>query len=188
MNKETKDLSMMEWMLSLVGILFLLSVIVLPPVFRVVFKEKVDPESIINEMEIKTLVCTKDNYYSEGSKNDDMITITYYNDKPRNYSIRTIKQFDDLTAYDSEKQSLGLLSSAYEQVDGIELSLTPNDIDLKLTSIEKCIPGNLKSTVVTIGEEQQEFKVNAKYTTSDSAKQIKIDLEEEGYKCKVESN
>ncbi len=187
-SKLGKDLSAMEWFLSIIGIIFLTTLIVLPPVFRVVFKEKVDPESMVDELKIQTLICNKNNYYAEGSRNDDQITITYYKDKVRTYEIKSQKLFDDLTAYDNEKQSLGLLSTAYGLVDSIELSVTPNDIDLRLTSTEKCVPGNFKSTVVNLPETEQEFKVNAKYTTSDSAKQIKIDLEEDGYKCKVESN
>ena len=172
---------------SIGGILFLLSLIVLPPVFRVVFEEKVDPESMITELDIKTLVCTKNNYYAEGSRNNDQITLTYYNDKVRTYKIKYEKQYDDITAYDTEKQNLGLLSTAYGLVDGIELSVTPNDTDLKIISTEQCTPGIFKATVVTLPDTEQEFKINAKYTTTESAKQIKLDLEEDGYKCKVES-
>ena len=186
-NKLGKDLSGTEWLLSIVGIVFLLTLIILPPVFRVVFKEKTNPDELIDELDIKTLTCTKNNYYSEGSKNDDTITIVYYNDKIRTYTIKYQKIFDDITSYDNEKQSLGLLSTAYGLVDGIELSVTRNDTDLKITSVEKCTPGTFKSTIVNLPDIEQEFKVNSKYESTDSVKQIKIDLEDEGYKCKVES-
>lgn len=187
MKKEIKDLSATEWLLSIIGITFLLTLIVLPPVFRVVYKEEVNPESLVDELDIKTLVCNKNNYYSEGSKNNDSITITYYKDKVRTYEIRTQKLFDDITAYANEKQSLGLLSTAYGLVNSIELSVTPDDTDLKIIATEKCTPGNFKSTVVNLPDTEQEFKINSKYTTADSVKQIKADLEDDGYSCKVES-
>ena len=187
-SKLGKDLSATEWLLSIAGIIFLLTIIILPPVFRKVFKEKVNPDELIDELDIKTLTCTKNNYYSEGSKNDDTITIVYYRDKIRTYTVKYQKIFDDITAYDTEKQSLGLLSTAYGLVDGIELSVTPDDTDLKITSVEKCTPGTFKSTIVNLPETQQDFKVNSKYSSTDSVKQIKLDLEQEGYKCKIESN
>ena len=187
MNEEVKDLSMMEWFLSIIGIIFLLTLIILPPVFRVQFKEKVNPDELVDELEIKKLICNKNNYYAESSRNDDSITITYYNDKIRTYEVKSQKQFDDLTAYETEKHSLGLLSTAYGLVDNIELSVTRDDVNLRITATEKCVPGSFKSTVVNLPETEQEFKVNAKYTTMDSVKQIKMDLEDDGYKCKVES-
>ena len=102
-------------------------------------------------------------------------------------NIRTQKLFDDITAYANEKQSLGLLSTAYGLVNSIELSVTPDDTDLKIIATEKCTPGNFKSTVVNLPDTEQEFKINSKYTTADSVKQIKADLEDDGYSCKVES-
>ena len=37
---DKKGLSIVEWLFSIIGIIFFLCLIILPPVFRVVFKEK----------------------------------------------------------------------------------------------------------------------------------------------------
>ena len=186
MKKEKVGISGIELFLSIMGIMFLLSFIILPPVFRVIFKEKINPDTLVDELKIETLICTKDNYYSEDSKNTSNITMTYYNDKVRTYEIKEKKEYTDTTTYATEKQSLGLLSTAYSLANGIELVVNASDTDLIITTIESCSPGTFKSTTISLPDVEQEFKINSKYTTIDSVKQIKEDLETDGYKCKID--
>ena len=182
--KKMDYLNTKEWILSITGIIALVLLIVLPPVFRVAFKEKKEKEEIVDEIDIKTLTCTKNNYYSENTANNDTITITYYKDKVRTYNITQEKKYSTIEEYDTAKQNAGLLSTAYELVEEIDYSVTPVDADLKLTIIEKCNLGAFKSTTVKLPGSEEEFKINAVYDTKDSVKEVKGDLEDEGYNCK----
>lgn len=181
--KEKVGLSIIEWVFSIVGIAFFACLIILPPVFRIVFKEKAQ-EYVPDEIEIKTLTCTKNNYYSGEIRKNDTYTIKYYNDKVRTYTIVRESVYNDTVPYGDEKQKEGKLSTAYNLVEGISYKVKPNDAELKITTEEYCNLSKFKSTVVTLPGDTVETKINSTYTPKDSVDQIKIDLQDEGYICK----
>jgi len=183
-EKEKIGLSTLEWILSIVGILVLCCLIVLPPVFRVVLKEEKVEEDIPDQIDILTLTCTKNNYYSGSVRKNDTYTIKYYKDKVRTYTIKSESIFTDTVPYDEEKQKQGRLSTAYSLVEGINYTVNPNDAELKITTEEDCDLSVFKSTTVTLPGDTIETKINSVYTTKDSVEQIRIDLEDEGYTCK----
>lgn len=180
---DKKGLSIVEWLFSIIGIIFFLCLIILPPVFRVVFKEK-PQEYAPDQIEIKTLTCTKANYYSGDVRKNDTYEIKYYNDKVRTYTIIRESIYNDTVPYSDEKQKEGRLSTAYNLVEGISYKVKPNDAELKITTEEDCDLSKFKSTVVTLPGDTVETKINSTYTYKDSVDQIKIDLQDEGYICK----
>ena len=182
-NKEKVGLTILEWILSITGIMVLSCLIILPPVFRIVYKEK-PKEYVPNEIEILTLTCTKNNYYSGEVRKNDTYTIKYYNDKVRTYTIRHESIYPDPTPYAEEKQKEGRLSTAYNLVEGINYKVNPNDGELKIITEETCDLSRFKSTVVTLPGDEVETKINSTFTTKDSVEQIKTDLQDDGCICK----
>ncbi len=182
-NKEKSGLSTFEWILSITGIIVLSCLIILPPVFRIVFKEQ-PQEYVPDEIEIKTLVCTKNNFYSGEVRRNATYTIRYFNDKVRTYTIKNESIYNDPTPYGEEKEKEGRLSTAYNLVEGISYKVNPNDAELKIITEESCDLSKFKSTVVTLPSDSVETKINSAFTTKDSVDQIKIDLQDEGYICK----
>ena len=182
-DKEKVGISILEWVFSIAGIVFFACLIILPPVFRVAFKEKIkDAEP--KQIEILTLTCTKDNYYSGEVRKNDTYTIKYYKDRVRTYSIKSESTYTDTVPYDDDKQKEGRLSTAYNLVEGISYSVKPDDANLKIITEEDCDLSRFKSTVVTLPGDTVETKINSTYTTKDSVDQIKTDLQDEGYICR----
>ena len=182
-SKEKVGLSLVEWILSVLGILVLSCLIILPPVFRVVFKEE-PHEYIPTEIEIKTLTCTKNNYYSGDVRKNSTYIIKHFNNKVRTYTIKHESIYTDPNPYGDEKQKEGRLSTAYNLVEGISYRVNPNDTELRITTEENCNLSKFKSTVVTLPGDTVETKINSVFTPKDSVDQIKIDLQDEGYICK----
>ena len=181
--KEKVGLSTIEWILSITGILVLSCLVILPPVFRVFLKENKPQEDIPRDIDIKTLVCSKKNYYSGVVRKNDTYTIKYYKDKVRTYNIKLESIYTDPIPYDDEKQKEGRLSTAYNLVEGISYTVNPNDAALKITTEEDCDLSVFKSTTVTLPGDEVETKINSVYTTKDSVEQIRRDLQTEGYIC-----
>jgi len=182
-NKEKVGLSTVEWILSIAAIIVLSCLIVLPPAFRLFLKETKVEEDIPKEVDIKTLTCTKRNYYSGVVRKNDTYTIKYYKDKVRTYNIKLESTYTDPIPYDEEKQKEGRLSTAYNLVEGITYTVNPNDAALKITTEENCDLSIFQSTNVTLPGDTVETKINSVFTTKDSVEQIKRDLQTEGYIC-----
>ena len=184
MKEEKVGLTPIELALSIAGIVFLLCLIVLPPVFRVAFKEEKKEEDIPTQAKIKKMTCTKSNYYEEDVKTNSTYVIMHYKDRVRTYSVKIEKTFNDPAPYDTVKQDVGKLATAYGLVEGINYNVNPSDQDLKIITEEDCDLAVFKSTSVSLPGEENEIKINSLYSTKDSVEQIKIDLEHEGYSCK----
>ena len=182
-NEEKIGLSKLELGLSIAGIVLLSCLIILPPVFRIAFKEKKVVEDIPKDIDILTLICSKKNYYSGDVRKNTTYTIKYYKDKVRTYNIVTESIYSDPAPYDTQKQLEGKASTAYGMVEGINYTVNPSDKDLKITVIEDCDLSTFKSTPVIVPGDAVETKINSVYTTKDSVEQIKTDLQDEGYTC-----
>ena len=181
--KEKIGLSTTEWILSIAGIVLLSCLIILPPVFRTFLKEEKKEEYIPKGVEIKTLKCTKNNYYSGVVRKNDTYTIKYYKDKVKTYNIKLESIYTDTVPYDEEKQKEGRLSTAYNLVEGISYTVNPNDAALKITTEEECDLSVFKATTVKLPGDEIETRINSVYTPQDSVDQIKRDLQSEGYIC-----
>ena len=184
MKKEEKiGLTPLNWILSILGIMVLVALIVIPPVFRVVYKEEVVEEEI-PEIPVLHLSCTKKNYVYEGAYNNDTYTLNAANDRLTTYTLKKEMTYDSLTKYDEQKQLLGRLNTAYSLINGLKYSVSANDSNMKITVVEEYNMGTFKPTSITIPGDENEIRVNAPYTTSESVKEIRFDLENDGYTCK----
>ena len=124
MKNEVKvGLTGLDWALSIGGIILLLCVIILPPVFRATFKDDKKEEDV-PKVVIEHLTCKKLNYMSEGAMNDSVYEFTYLNDHIRTYSIKKTMSYQALDTYDAAKQSFGRLNTAYSLLDGLEYIVT----------------------------------------------------------------
>ena len=182
MKEEKIGITPINWILSILGIAVLLCFIILPPVFRVVFKEEVkvpDDEPIIEH-----LTCTKNNYVTTDHFENDSITFNYVGNKVNTYSRVTEMTFHNLDDYEKVRDELGRLATAYSLLDGVEYIVTPDVGSLKITLTQKFNLGTFKSTSVTVPGDLEPTQLTSDYTHSQLIKDIKADLIDEKYSCK----
>ena len=186
MKEEKIGLSKVEIALSVIGIFLLSCLVILPPLFRVVLKEKKEVIDEPKPIDIKVLTCTKLNYYSQDAtvKENDTYTIKYYKDKVRTYSIKKERIYSDPLPYGEAKEAAGKQSTAYNLVEGIDFTVNPDDTGLKIVATENCDLSIFKPTTVTVPGDTDPTKVMSEYTTKDSVEEIKSNLESDGYVCK----
>ena len=89
-KKEEKiGLTPISLLLSILGILVFASFIILPPVFRIVFKKEVVVAPPEEKIIIETMICKRDNYNVSDHTEDNIITLTYSKDSLRLYKKQT---------------------------------------------------------------------------------------------------
>lgn len=185
MKNEKVGMTGLNWILSIFGIIFFASLIIIPPVLRTVIKE--EPKKQTEKEELKQLTCTKNNYVQDGANKNSTTKINYYTDKIITYSIKEEYVFQSLDQYDIQKANYARVTLIYDSVDGINLNLNADDSNLKITVEEKCDLRKFKSTVVILPNETEENKINSFYNQTDSITEIMNDLQNEGYTCKQET-
>lgn len=183
MKKEKIGLTPINWILSVLGIILLSCIIILPPVFRVVFKE----EEIIElpeEAIIEELTCTKNNIILNGYTAEVTYNFNYYKDQIQTYSKKTTSTYTDYVLYDTDKQTYGRYTGAFNILSGYEYLMEPDDVNYILTVSEDYDLAIFKNVVITIPGDTEETKVTSIYTMSDSMTQVKNNLINDGYICR----
>ena len=185
MKKENNGITPTDWALSIFGILVLLCLIVIPPVFRIAFKEKakpVDPDKPV----VEYMTCTKNNFSTEGRIQNVEISFVYMLNRINSYSKKTVMTFSNLELYDQIKNDCAKLSSLYSFVKdkGADYVHVPDDENLKITIEEKFDLGVFQNTEVTIPGDTDPTPVTSEYTRDDLVSDIKEDLTSSGYTCK----
>ena len=183
MKKEKIGLTPMNWVLSILGILLLSCLIILPPVFRVVFKEE-EKEDFQTEITIEKLICEKKNIVSEQYTEDSVLTFYYYNDNIRTYSKNTNRTYNDQILYENDKQQFGRYVTAFSLLSGYVYSIDPDDEEFVININEEYDLGLFNSTIITLPGDSEEVTVTSTYSKEDSMNQIKTDLTNNGYTCK----
>ena len=183
MKKEKIGLTPINWFLSILGIIVLSCLIILPPVFRTVFKEE-KPIELPEETIIEKLTCTKNDIVLEGYTGDITYSFSYYQDQIQNYSKKTVSTYTDYVLYDNDKQTFGRYTAAFNILAGYEYVMEPNDETYMLTINEDYDLTTFNNTTITIPGDTEETKVTSLYTMSDSMNQIKNNLINDGYTCK----
>ena len=182
-KKEEKiGLTPVSLILSILGILIFASLIILPPVFRVVFKEEVVEEPKPEKLVIETMECTRNNYTVNNHSESNLITMTYAKDSLRTYKKRTEQAYKDTVTYEKEKQVQGDLTSIYETVEGIIYNASPKDKEAQLIIEEEYDLGKFKNETVEINDKKYEVKFE--YKQGDSVTGIVSGLTKQGYNCK----
>ena len=128
MKEKKVGLTPMNYLLSIGGIILLACVIILPPVFRMVFEKEVIIESTPNPGIIKkTLVCHKDNITSINYTDSEAYIFSFKNDILQKYTLRTERVYLDPIFYQEEKSVYGRYVTSFNEIAGYEYSVTPND-------------------------------------------------------------
>ena len=183
MKKEKIGLTPINCFLSILGIILLSCVIILPPVFRVVFKE----EEIIElpeEAIVEELTCVKDKIKEEGYTNDITYSFSFYNDQIHEYTKKTVSTYTDYVLYDTDKQAYGRYAGAFSILSGYDYLMEPDDVRYVLTVTEDYDLSIFKNTTITIPGDTEETKVTSMYNITDSMNQVKTTLTKSGYNCK----
>lgn len=185
MKNEKIGITPIDWALSIFGILVLACFIILPPVFRIAFKEKakiVNPDQPV----VENMTCSKNNFVTNGYITSDSIKFTYIGDKINVYSRKIDMSFDELESYEQQKQEYGRAANMYSFVKdkGVKYTVTPDDGNLKIKVEEEFNLGSFQPTSVTIPGDTEETQITSEYSRNDSVKEIKADLTASGYSCK----
>ncbi|MCI8588603.1 MAG: hypothetical protein HFG40_03020 [Bacilli bacterium] len=204
---QKTPLSVKEWTFSIVGIIFLTSLMVLPPLFRIFFAEDeftptLTPPPISNEdkkpepssgpidmSKYDQMICIKD---SEGT-GDPKITRTfaYQNNELKVYVETTERRFSqEKEVFDIEEGKEGSCSlppKEYLKVPGFEYQCqASNSLSETLIHMEnKFDLKNFSDTTITVGEEVRVISVS--YYLDQNVDAIKNNLEAQNYSCHLES-
>ena len=183
-NNEVKiGMSPFNWFLSIVGILILLSFIVLPPVFRLVFPKPEEEAPFVDTIVIKTLKCSVNNRLVEEHVENDIITFKYYQDQMRSYSRTKENVYTDIESFDTDRQKYGRLSTAYSILEGVEYDASPDNVNLTISIKEKYDFGLFSPRTVSIPGEEETIDLDSEYKLGESVDKIKNNLIELGYTC-----
>ena len=189
MKKEKKiGLTLVNWILSILGILLFASFIILPPVFRVVFKKEVKEPEPVEEIVIVNMTCTRNSYTVNDHLEDNVVKITYAKDSLLKYSKRTVQNFkNNTTAYEQEINKQGRLTAAYMLVDGVEYNVSPQVSELKIIVEENYDLDKFKEESVTSPDSEEVVEVKSEYKKGDSANGIISSLTSNGYNCQKDA-
>lgn len=183
-KKEKIGLTPVSLVLSIIGILVFASFIILPPLFRVVFKEEVveppQPEKIV----IETMECTRNSYAVGNHNESNVVTLTYAKDSLRTYKKRTEQIYKDTVTYEKEKKSQGILTTAYSLLNGVTYDVSPKDSEAKLIIEEDYDLGIFKAEKVTLPDSEEVVEIKEVYKLGDSVTGVVSKLSQEGYNCK----
>ena len=183
MKVEKIGLTTMNWILSILGILVLSCFIILPPVFRVVFKEEVK-EEIPEEIIIKTLICEKNNIITDQYIENSIFTFHYFNDRIRIYSKESNRTYNDSVIYANDKQQFGRYVAAFSILSGYGYSIDPDDDHYIIKINEKYDLGLFQPTVITVPGDTLATSIDSTYTLNDSVSNIQHQLVNDGYICR----
>lgn len=183
MKNEKIGLTAFNWILSILGIILLSCFIILPPLFRTIFKEEAPKEELKTEIVIKTLTCRKQNIITENYTDNDTLTFRYYNDSIRTYSREINRVYNDFTVYSTDKQLHGRYVSAFSILPGYDYSIQPDDNSQSIIINENYDLGLFKETTITIPGDTTETIVTSLYSMEDSVIEIHTNLINDGYTC-----
>lgn len=211
MKNQKVGLTAKNWMLSILGIIVFSLVIILPPVFRVVFKEEVvtpptnEPalpittttcylENIIREDNTESMIeednteniTEEDNTENIIEKNyteSETLVFEHRGTSIEQYTRRTEKKYTDPTIYDEERQNYGSLVPVFSILSGYRYSVTPNDSLFLLTITEIYDLTSFENSTFIIPGDSEATTVTSEYQLHDSITKIQEELTTNGYVC-----
>lgn len=185
MKKEKVGLTTTNYILCIGGILLLSLIIILPPVFRIVFKSndnQINQDEIVNHPEL-SITCYKDNIKTDTTTNNETYIFNYKDNKVKSYTKIINKNFLDPNNYETEKYELGRLVTAFSVINGYNYSINPNDDQLLLIVNEKYDLETFNSTIISIPGNTEPTSLSAEYSLDQSILEIQNQLTNDGYLC-----
>ena len=180
MKNEKIGITTKDWILSIGGIVILTCLIVLPPVFRIAFKEK-KVEEKNDQPVVQYMTCTKNNYVSEGHYQNQTYSLTYLVNTLNEYQEITEMTFDDVNMYYAAKEEYTKLAPVFKMAH-VDYTFTPVDGDLKITIKKVFNFGVFQNTSVDL--EGVSYQVRSQWSREELVSDIKEDLTTSGYTCK----
>lgn len=198
MNKKI-GLSKLEWTLSILGIVLLLLLMILPPVFRIVFEEElpdvkpatpdVKDDTIKKEPEIDDSSYTKiscmkqtpNASYVEVSSiilSADNELLKVYTDSVVNTYYLNSKDSESL--YAEAKLECSNVSDNFYQVGGLNFNCSSSEDTVSFTTkydLSKFVP------TTVINKENKQTKFESSYVLDQNVEEIKASLITDGYTC-----
>ncbi len=188
MNNQKVGLTVTNWVLSILGILILSLLIILPPVFRVVFKEEeVIPPTTEPIIPITTTTCTIQNRVAENYTEQETIIFEHRGTELEDYTRSVLRTYLDPTIYESEKQRHGVLANAFTILDGYTYSVSPHDDTLVLEIDEIYHLGQFQESMLVVPGDSEPTVIQSKYQLKDSIPTITQELTNDGYTCTSDS-
>ncbi len=188
MKEQKVGLTATNWILSILGILILSLLIILPPVFRVVFKEEEvilpQPEPVLP---VTTTTCTIENRIGENYTERETISLEHRGTELENYTKDIQRTYTDPSVYETDKQNHGRLVTAYSILSGFTYSITPNDETFVLSIHENYDLNTFQESTLVIPGDTEPTTVNSEYQLKDSVTIITQDLTTNGYLCTSDS-
>lgn len=204
-NKTKKALSMKEWILCIGAITILTLLMVLPPVFRIVFSDdKPNPltptltptptgsleepstteTAPIDDSQYEKIVCTKENVKDETYKEIDILHLAHENGQLKIYSSINKKVYSAVEETENslfleEKKSCDEIPRAYLTIRGFNYQCTSSENEIQLTQIFDI--ANFKEKRVKI--DQEEKLISVPYYLNQNVRVVRKDLEKQGYVC-----
>jgi len=191
------------------GFVLLGSFIILPPVFRICFKEEKPPvvqptptptsipdptpnpslfEPEINDTMYDRLVCNKEDTSNDNYRETLGIVLSYEDDmlkivtesSNRIYNIEDEELEGIVEEFDSEKQSCDNLSDDYRMIKGYNHACTSGEDSIYV--VRKFDLGRFEPTLIT-GLGDSDIEITTKYSLDQSIEELRESLEDEGYSC-----
>ncbi len=180
---ENKKLTVMNWLLSILGIIVLSLIIILPPVFRKMLpkQEVVVPPK--EEVIIGTTICSNPKVDSTEYTDDVIFNFTYQNQKLESYTRGIKRTYLDPLVYQEEKAIYGKYVTAFSIISGYEYSATPDDDSASVQIQEKFNLKVFKPTTITIPNDENPTAITTTYEYHTDIETIKSNLMMEGYTC-----
>lgn len=182
MKEEKVGLTTINWVLSIVGIIILLSLIILPPVFRIVFKEEIK-EKEKEYATIGTLICQKDAIQNEKYNDNEVLIINYKNNSIENYNVRTERKYIDPNVYGLDKETYGRYTTAFNEVNGYKYITNFNDDTSTVIISSEYDMKNFLPTTITIETITEPVAVVNHHLLGDNLEITNTNLTTNGYTC-----
>lgn len=183
MKEKKYGLTAIEWILSIVGMIILTCVIIIPPIFRVTFKEEEKEPEIPEQVVVGTIECVKTNIRTADYRYTELLNITYANDNIQRYSINQVRIYNDSVKYLADKQLFGKYTAAFAILSGYKYSVEPDDNTYTLIVDEEFNLDDFKNTTITIPGDTEKTEVKTTYTRKDLIETVKNNLISNGYTC-----
>lgn len=204
--KQKSPLSVKEWMFCISGLTIFTLLVVLPPVFRIVFADDSDGGNLpiatpiptmdlqsnkketepIDDSKLEKLVCTKTEVHENSYQEDITLTLAYEDGGLQIYSDTNKKTYDlaledQAALYQKEKLTCDDIPKSYLTISGFNYGCTSTENSIEV--IEKFDLNIFKEKKVTVGEEEITF--SSPYYPKQNVRLIRRELEKVGYACDV---
>ncbi len=179
MKKQKVGLTPTNWILSILGILILSCFVVLPPVFRVFFKE----EELVNEDVIGVMTCHKEQIENPDTIDDEILSFSYVNRKLTNYQKVTTRTYIDPMIYQAMKPTYGQYTTSFNMITGYQYSIHLDDDDSSVQITERYDLSVFRPTTITVPGEENPTAITSTYQLHDDIDGWKEYLVTYGYVC-----